>query len=410
MKKKIDENKLEDLLRDMPAIKDEQERDELYQKITCRMEAEGRQIENKKSKAVWLIPSFATLAVLILAVVIVQSILQEGYYSSEGDTVDYSMTNTEESRPVKENVGKMERNEDGDYSISEEGAEDTGASAQLNNAEEITTPKLIYLDENDETLLTISVPDLNAQYLIPFSIKVKNDEKKIEEVLNNIQSYIPEEVGGASPHPLANLSFDLKQETREVIIDFPEDYTLPPGSSVQSKLETILSDLFLPLDIDQALLQTEGVPGVDLGQIGTDIERFEFQAGDEQGYKIYQYNEQSPERLVPVPLTDQEGNIGSALKEMQKDEQPSGISASIPEAASLVVEQNLTKGILKVSLEGQFNEDQKTLNTVEAILMTAKDFHFQKVELDMGIDQVGPYQLSEPLDIPDGANPTPIEQ
>jgi len=60
---------------------------------------------------------------------------------------------------------------------------------------------------------------------------------------------------------------------------------------------------------------------------------------------------------------------------------------------------------LTFSKDSKINNDQSTIYTIEAILLTAKEFDYQAVKLEnANIDKIGRFNLNEALRVPVAAN------
>ncbi|GAE91329.1 hypothetical protein JCM21714_277 [Gracilibacillus boraciitolerans JCM 21714] len=166
------------------------------------------------------------------------------------------------------------------------------------------------------------------------------------------------------------------------------------GSNI-SNFEWILAYMFQPLDISEISFENNHSIAEELGAIENPYSLLETK---QTPYKLYQAdNTGSSEWLVPI-TNNQYKTLNSALEEMKNNEQTFLVWATIPNDANIAVE-NLAENHVFVSISSkQIGDNQLTVSMVESILATAYTYGFQQVTLDIGLDQIGKYDLTAPID------------
>ncbi|SDJ66760.1 GerMN domain-containing protein [Sediminibacillus albus] len=424
MSNKWEDKRIEGLLKKMPVIKDQKDPEEIYQQIADNLDEKTPQRKRKQNSKSWLIPSFAMLAVLVLLAVIGQSFMRTDFNSTQQESADImssesaengqsSATLEEKGAPQEESTGEpkgetndepnKEQNDEGDSVITDNDDREVGkAEREPQNGMEAANSKILYQESADTTILQLSVPDKTNQFLVPLAYEIMNDEQTMEEYLNRLDQIVDLKALGFSENLLEGLLFDINTERNEVTIEFPVNYAFS-GDAAAQQFETILSQLFLPLNIDRVILQSNGETGVNLAPIGENVETLKLKPPGKQIYKIYHDSSRSADWLAVLPGEDQQ-TIEQAFQEMKQEEPAYDLEPSIPPNFEISVNQHDNQ--LAVSISGPVANNQTAVNMLEAILMTAKSFGFKKVNFHVDQAEIGPYNnLEKPLPVPDGVNP-----
>ncbi len=93
---------------------------------------------------------------------------------------------------------------------------------------------------------------------------------------------------------------------------------------------------------------------------------------------------------------------------MTLNESANEVLATVPNDAQIEVEtkEDSVRAMIRSELLGN---NQGTVTMIEAILMTAKSYGYDKVDLDIGYNRVGKYDLTKELTVPIQVNPIPIQ-
>jgi hypothetical protein len=92
---------------------------------------------------------------------------------------------------------------------------------------------------------------------------------------------------------------------------------------------------------------------------------------------------------------------------MKKAQKPLNIYPTIPEDIQFRLTTLDDQLFITPDNDQVFQDEQRALIMIEAILMTAKSFGYEFVTFNhvSTIDQIGPYQFSEPIEVPEAVNP-----
>ncbi|SDL65244.1 GerMN domain-containing protein [Sediminibacillus halophilus] len=395
MKKGWTNQRVEDNLRKLPVIQDKRPENELYQKVVKGLEEETDR-KNKRSWKSWLIPSLATLAVLLLIAVIGQSALRIDYFTTQEDVADTYSNEAKKS----EQAEVMEEESQSATSLPAEQSESADEEAIVKEAEEPVS-KAVYTDSDKKTAFDVSIPIEGNGYLVPLTYQTENTSERIESTLNQLDDLLDPQAIGLPSNLLQGVTFEIDKSNGIAIVDFPADFNFE-DEAFTGNVGTVLSRLFLPLEINQVKLQINGNPGIPIATKGEVIDSLPLKQPGSYVYKVYQKQEDTTPFLAAVPVAI-DNDIEAAFYEMRKEEPDNNLKATIPSGVSFRVQKSEKQ--VSVNLSGPVANDQKTLDMLEAMMMTAKSFGYQKIKFHVPESRIGPYDnLEEPLEVPDGIN------
>ncbi|MBM7552426.1 GerMN domain-containing protein [Thalassobacillus pellis] len=380
--KKNADKKLEHALKNMPEIKDRQTKDDLYRKVSSRSEDD----KTRKNKP-WAIPVVASATVILLLALIIPMLFMN---QQELKNREYST-----DQAAQENSNK----DSGDAARI---LEDAGEEAQLYEQKIASESHLVLYDDPDTQLVHIGVPGKNAEHIVPLSIIIPNHGSITDtwSSLRNLSSQL--ESLGLGNYPLSNIALSINKEEGKGTALFMSGYRNNGGSSADQVLVKSIQSAFRPYGIKQVKLKKEGGGPVEVGHYG---ELDQLQVEPEPAvYKLYQYSPNHPTFLISTE-TRPDLKIDEAIQAMHKSEGKL-ISSPIPENVRIQAKK-IDERTLEVNInEGSLQQDQQTLNMVEAVLATAGTYHMEKVQFTGNdIKRIGPYNLTRPLDVPIAVNP-----
>lgn len=380
----------------MPQVNDTLDKDELYRKVASNITPKRA----RKRKRTWLIPSFATVAVICLVVIIAQSMQPSNFGALDNgrSQMDEVSENMEMAQlPTENNENQITTNE------AEEGNNDMAIMERAE--EEIFTSRVVNAQENT-TLIYGAVLDNNANAVIPLTFVVDKLNADVESYYSHLNDYIREEEWGVFAYPFENMTFDINNDNNEVMINVPENYQFGNGGgTVQGLFETVISTMFLPYQLDTAVIDYASSTNQELGMLGN-IESFPLERGEQQIYKMYQSSENGASLFVPFNFT---GDIVRALEEMRNPQEETNTQASIPADYSFSsIQSNGDELLIQFDDPSRPQNDQQTQDMIEAILLTAKSFGFSSVNIEADVAQVGIYPMNQSIFVPDAVNPVHI--
>ncbi|UAC47115.1 hypothetical protein K6959_10155 [Bacillus aquiflavi] len=118
------------------------------------------------------------------------------------------------------------------------------------------------------------------------------------------------------------------------------------------------------------------------------------------GYFLFQPINNKKPFLVPYPKSYD--NIQNAFEDMEQPIPEYELMQSISE--NIKIERIVEKDqllIIYLTKDSQLENDENTVYSIEAILLTAKDFGYDTVKFENApIEKIGPFNLSEPIKVP----------
>jgi hypothetical protein len=411
MHKNFDEEQLEALLKRLPKVKDNSDPDEMFESIASRMSLESEehhhsdieepstQVRRKRS---FVLPTFAAAAVVILIALMAPSFLYNQDHSSSNNSSSGSSSSESSSSSMDKGESTELSRDDSGRIVEEEQFSIAESSDHAKNQAFIENHVVREVPEQTELIVT-AIPDENAQVVVPISFLASKSENRLER-LNAIEDMLDEEQWGLSTYFLEDVSFkEDEKEPSTVIINVPKGY-LNQGSALDVLFIGGLQQMFSPMGYEQMKFMTDGNPGIEAGNYGrmTNLAV----EGEQQGYFVYQKGEQYPKFLTPV--STEGASIEEIIEQMEQGRKDLGLLPSILEAQIKNIKEN--NRVLTISFNGETDMEQNEQNVlmIEAILLTAKSFGYSQVEFQgTGTEQIGTYNLTQPIDVPISVNPMP---
>ncbi|MBY0096510.1 negative regulator of sigma-X activity [Mesobacillus maritimus] len=386
-KSRLSDKDLEDLLRELPKVNDNRHPREIYRNISRNKE------KRRRSLPTWLIPGVATGIVLLLIFILSPQLTGIHDTASDNSRNDSSTSIENKSTDSEYGAKKLEISEGNDQQINE-------LTAML-----VEEPSAVYPEDlNVYQAFTIAIPDPNALLTVPVTVLIeKMEEKTWFELFEEMMPKLTEEKWGLAEYfPLdVNLSYDQASET--VLVDVPANHQYGHGSAAETMFTKTLQESFPNEKVKTIKFTTEGKKGIVLGNYG---EIYELQTEEYQNRAYYFTYLGSNPRPYMVPSEQKFASIMEAYSAMEKDEAELGLQASIPTGIKMdftTAEDDAQTLIIKVAEESAL--DNQFLYNFEAIMLTAKSFGYDKIRVEgQGIEQIGPFSLTEDVLLPVGPN------
>ncbi|MBT2677667.1 hypothetical protein J7E38_01565 [Bacillus sp. ISL-35] len=406
-KSQLSDKQLEDLLGQMPKIKDHRDSRDIYQNIAHR-------VEKRKKMPTWVIPGAALAAVLFLAFILSPGLMGNNY--SEQKSMDSSSAKEENSSmemdtAIGDDSAKVEK-ENTLMRDSADGKEKAEEFAAMNKANPYDGLISVYPDEFDtETsdIFTFAIPDQQAQAVVPITVtKAKETGKSWIESYTETMPQLNEEDWGLTDYYPMDASWSYDKATKTLTMDVKENHPYRYGSAAEVMFVDSMTQNFSDVGIEKMVLTTEGNPGIELGNYGS---KEEFQLNTEATKRrayLFLTVEGMPNPYL-VPTKEQHKSIGDAFKEMWKGDEIGYLSPSLPENFKLAKTESNDK-VLEITLTDDTKLQEDFMPNLEAILMTASEFDYKGVRFtNANIDQLGPFDLKEVLPLPLAPNKKQIE-
>jgi hypothetical protein len=383
------DNELEQLLRQMPKIKDHRDPHDIYQSLSLKVK--------KRKRPVWIVPSVASVAAVLLLFLIAPNIWQ-GIDQGSDKKMESNMAMDPDAQNT-ELTKKLPENNDNE-------SLDTNDNMGIASLEAPVSETAIYVEDIaiDQEIITYWMPDENAQIIVPVSVVVPKEENKTWlDLFNAYSEKLTEDQWGLSEYYPLNATLS-KVDDQTLNVDVPEGHSYGEGSASESTFVGILKEMLRGKNnIQKITLSTNGKPGIMFGNYGekTDVELSEPEG--KHSYYLFNPNNSNLPFLVPsnTLYTDIESAFGAMFSSVEENyglKSPLNFNFTIKSKS----QPNL---VLNVDDKVQFTNEPQFINAIEAILLTAKEFGFETVKFEnTSVDQIGRFNLQNELKVPVAPN------
>jgi hypothetical protein len=379
------DKQLEELLRQMPKIQDHRDPRDIYQSLS---------IKKNKIKQ-WLLPGLASVAALLIFFILVPKLMIGNQYSQDKASQEKSSARQEMQTAEENSTLAFDKEDASSKERTFSGAEKTA----------------IYEDEvGNGTVLTYWIPDPQAQILVPVSSIVTDKSDKSSLTLFNEKAVnLKEEDWGLSEYYPLNATLKLDENNSIVWVDVPANHQYGQGSTIETNFLNVLQkDVTSNSNIKKIKFLTNGQTGIDLGNYGR---KEELNIEMEKNHAFFFYYTEGNDIPYLVPSIETYKDINAALKVMKVDQPSFGLKSSLLPSLPInnvsISEKTL---IVTVKENSNLQDDQNTLNAYESLLLTAKDFGFEKVLIkNSPLKKLGPFDLSRENKVPLAPNMRTIQ-
>ncbi|MDP4086711.1 MAG: hypothetical protein Q8934_19270 [Bacillota bacterium] len=391
---KWSDKQVEDILKQMPVIKDYRNPEEIYQSLSTR--------SKKRKHLTWILPSFASTAVVVIIFILAfnyQNWLHQPIYHSAEQKSLALVKNTPSNLHLVNNETKFD-------SIKK-------IVPKNFNRRTVTSLKTAIYKENikNGNVFTYWIPDIHGQILVPISIIVNNpgNQSPWLNLYNQEMNKLKEAEWGLSDfYPLkATLKYD--HQDNSVIVDVPANHKYGQGADSESTFTSVLErNLSSNSNIKKIKLTTNGKPGIMFGNFGL---LKELDVKGEQNHSYFLFFPAGKVTPFLVPSNESFNDIKSAFESMRKNRPILGLKASIPHDLIFKFTSIKNKTLfLTVQSSPNLVNNPVNVYTYEAILLTAKEFGLENVKLkNLPFKQLGPFDLTKANEVPVAPNFCNIE-
>lgn len=386
--KRNEHRDIENKLKKMPEIKDSRDKAAIYTRISS--ELNEKENPGRKKKRIWAASAAAAAIFLIMLIpVYLNTDMQE---TSEEDAIEQAsdlqtdeIYESEESLPQHEQESNEQSTEEQEISI---------LSPEYESF-------VVHDTGQYENIYFAGVSDIQEQYVIPVAF-ITTGEWDLQSFYNNMDTYMQELDNHTGVDIFENVKFQIDQRENEVVLKLPNDFSFDGSTAMANMFENMLSTMFRPYGTDKVTIQTDDGTPAELDPFGQ-IDELPLREMTPSSYKLYAM--ENTGMLVPVPRDEQTG-IEGAIMSMKEDEAEFHVYKTVPEDFRFSIETERDPLTLVFSDDTVLTDDEISLRMIEAVLMTAKSYGYERVSFDnTGQEHVGPYNLSEPVPVPEAVNP-----
>jgi hypothetical protein len=412
------DKELEDLLLQLPKIYDNRDPRDIYQNIASK--AKKRKIQ------LWMMPGLATLAAVILFFILAPNLINLQQPPEQKMSMNSASSNEKIEMSVNDHTtAKVDKKEEAivqqDTSVQKEDTSqievDSNPSSSVKLAQNTMTDDVertaVYEEDiQGKELLTYAIPDSNGQNIVPVSVLVQKEENKswFDQFLETMSDLKEKEWGLSDYYPLdAYLAYDSLQKVLHV--DVPRDHQFGTGSANESMFKSsLLSTFGFDDKVERIIFTTDKEQGIVLGN----DEITELVIGKSNspahGYLFFYPAKGKKPFIVPTP--DKYQTIEEAFAAMREESATHQLKPSLSEELQFDKVVQNHNGILSIYLakSSHITDIQKMVYSIEAILLTAKNFGYNAVKVENSpVKKIGPFELSKQLQVPVAANKLSIE-
>jgi hypothetical protein len=428
-----DDGKIEESLKQFPAVKDNRSKDELFQSIQNQLDTTTTNKRNdlrKKKKRAWYYPAAAAAAAVFLIILVLPSLVSneqqqmttENYNAGdmagngepagnntpavmdEANSMEESLNesasnNNEEVYTAENENGGMPANngEVNNYAVENEAAE-TNEGYNNNNREENEEEELPVEEEAEQSsYVTVPVPRTmevatgnyrSGKVAFTGVVREFSESAGLDDIL--FYSLTSEEFNWGYSLQGQLQDIDLMPDENTAVLDFSEDHRLMSLASEQENiLRETLREIFGLYGFSTVILTVNGDPGVDFGQAGP-IEELEDVTPVNRGYYLYKH--ENGESLfirgaaAGEEMTDDSGNLLSfedTLEKMKSVNDGAWYSPAIPE--ELELETSPGDNEITVTIENENSQFETAAEydlLFESVILAASDFNFEYITFE----------------------------
>ncbi|MDC3415412.1 hypothetical protein [Aquibacillus salsiterrae] len=401
----FNEEKLSKMLSEMPKIQDNQDKDKLYEKISNKINGDDQQDAFRtKQKFPWAIPSIASIAVVILLIVIFQDAFPNRQYSNSDSASEQSTSSSDKALENSDMAPfAAEKNDSFDAGKRDESDGMTENEMSMLTKDIGFSSYIIYDSNPNVSIIPVAAMDENIQYVVPLTlVDNTNPDADPANFYNQLDAFINEEELGVVVFPFGKIAFQLELGENKVLLTIPDGYQMEEGSAIGGMFKQVLATMFTPYGITKAVVDPDNSRNESFGMYGN-IDSLPLDKPKNQSFKLYRGTKANQALLIPS-LPNQFNTMEEALEDMKQNQPDFLLEATIDSDVDLEIKVK-AQGVTISSSSSKVANNQETATMIEAILLTAKSFGYTSVTFDFPVEQVGAYQLNKSIQVPAGPNP-----
>lgn len=410
-KSQLSDKQLEEILSQLPKIKDHRDPRDIYQNIAHR-------VDKRIGMPVWAVPGAALAAVLFLAFILAPGLMD---WNQSADKSMESKSGYESNKAMDADMTTFDKaNEKSDTSAENSQMMDAADKAENKDAEFMAAKgenpfadlTALYEDElngQGSEVITYAIPDQNAQILVPVSVAIPQDESK-QWIVSFTESMpkLEEIEWGLSEFYPADGTWKYDESAKTLNFDVKKDHIYRQGSANSELFLEAMSHNLAGKGIEKLSFTTENVKGIEFGNYGP-VNEAEIPAVPKDKRAFLFMSAKGIQTPYLVPTNDQFETIEDAFAIMRAGLDDKGLNASLPKNFKIDKVDSENK-VLRIYIVESSAISEEFLPSLEAILLTAKEFDYTTVKLEnAGVDQLGPFNLNEELSVPIAPNKKNIE-
>ena len=406
---KWSDEQLEQMLSQMPEIKDKRKPQEVYQNITLKM--------NKKKRKMWVVPTLASVAAALLLFIIAPSFINN-MNSSSNDSAEMARENASIAMDTenKEAISK-------DASSSNlQKAEESQQNEETNIfslEEQRSKSYVVNSIGKNEVLLTYGVYLGGAMFPSVVSVIVESDGENVVEQWQKTVPRVNEVIRQNLEWGIDEIPYSYYEDFSEVVtkdnskairVDVDNSINTESFATAQAAefTHTIRSFRYLLEDYQHVELFQNNEQGITIGQSGI-IENYIDVEKDTKKAYLYYLNNDSNHKILA--LTNEDFNTIEQALEAMKVDANQGDYTLHPTIIAEISDIKADGSDLEIyySDSAVLEDTDQYILMLDAIRLTAKEFNFDTVTFYGNIDKIGDVEIGEPVPVPLAPNPIQLQ-
>lgn len=400
---KWDDHKIEDLLSNVPKVKDTRTKDEILQRLKndgVFDDQPSKTMIKQKKKRNW-IPPLVTVAAIALIAIMIPSMMNQ-LNGGKGESTSFSMETAEETENMK--------------SFSNEATESNDTSEMGIMSQKESTANLktaVYPEDlNGYTVFHLGLPSDQAES-IPFTILIPTEQVIQDlgkenptgvELYNYYAPLIDESAYGFQDyHPYKGI---ISENGNRVIHTLPVGHGYDMASGSMGVYSGSLIDTFKTYE-EVVFVNEDGSP-VEFDQVGEVSEPLQIHSDNTQ-FNYYKHIQSNGSEFLSTNGRRSVATIQEALEGMKVEDNDLNKTVILPGVDYTVSVNGSTVTVAFTSELDLLSFDQvDAMQMIEGILLTAASFNMEVIFENIVQTNWGGFDFTKPLPIPVGPNKVPL--
>ncbi|MBO0995351.1 hypothetical protein [Bacillus sp. SD088] len=379
--------KMIQMIKHLPEVTDQRSKEEIYRKVKQNMDRKP-----KKRKGLILIPTFASLAAVLIFLLVSPTLFEQNAGQKESSMADRRVTSNQDNTEKNENKLFESDEKNSTMQAQEETEKSSQFRTSLYNEDVENKQVLTYATlTNDGGLVPVSVSILVAKEEgADWFEQYKQEAKLIQNHAPNLMNI----------EPILNSMVIENQTNARVIIDdqFKENF------GYQNGLKDFIQNTFQYTNIEEVQFTDQDGNPVEFGNDGI----VQDQAIEKQPHRAqYLYEADSGEAYIVSNSDTTKDNLNDTLHAM-KDSPNDFLQTLIPNNLDFEIVQEEEEQVtiqFNQLLDLSAGDQQEKMWMLEGILLAAKEYGFQAVQFEsIEPEQWEGFDFDQPIQVPIAPN------
>lgn len=392
---KWDDDKIEQLLDNVPKIHDHRSKDDVLQRLKDEVDIEELPLIKKtKAKKLYWVPVLISVAALCLLAIVIPSMMKQ---MSSSDSAEQSAPiESSMLKDSKEGISEPTNIEESSINILSTEAENIKTAVYPEDVEDKTVFKLgLASDQADSVPVTVLIP----------KEKIKEDFGDAEptgvELYNEYAPQINEAaIGFADYHPYEG---EISEQDDQVIHTLPPSQSYDMSSASYATYNASLVDTF-GSNYDEVAFQNEAGDAYEFSQVGEPSKPLELK-NEQTQYDYFKYTQTDGSQYLVPNFRETFATVEEAIRAMKNETNDIYQSVILPNIDFEVTTEGDVVTIKFTQQVDLMSYDQaQAMQMIEGILLTAASFNKQVQFSNIVQTDWQGFNFTTPLPIPIGAN------